>query len=184
MIISARFESVKIDSETPLPGTSEKPCHLALEPQQGIHFIAMFEQLHRCWLRVPDPLAVAAAGAQVQAILWALREECHPVRPGGTDSLMEDIRLLLDSDPSVQLSVKQLAKRCGLSEGHFTRRFRKHTGVSPKTYQLYSRMHTAKKLLQERGQSVQKVAQEIGYSDPFVFSRQFKKVWGVPPSRI
>jgi AraC-like DNA-binding protein len=144
----------------------------------------MMEQLHQCWIRRTDPIAAKAVEWLLQTLLWALCEESLHTESGSRDLLMENIRLMLDSDPEANLAISDLARQAGLSEGYFSRRFRNHTGIPPKTYQFQSRMRHARMLLQEKNLSVQEVADRLGYSDAFVFSRQFKKVWGVPPSQV
>ena len=44
------------------------------------------------------------------------------------------------------------------------------------------RMTRAAALLREPGVLVSKVSDELGFSDPFHFSRTFKRVFGVSPS--
>lgn len=75
--------------------------------------------------------------------------------------------------------VEVMAAELGYSPGHFRRRFRRAMGMSPAEYQLRERMTRAAALLRNHG--VQGAAAELGYSDPFVFSRQFKAQVGVPP---
>ena len=97
---------------------------------------------------------------------------------------MEAVRLLLESEPDANWSIRDLTERFRISKSHLAHRFRRHTGVSPKTYQLQSRMRYAWQLLSSSKEMVQAVADHLGYSDAFAFSRQFKKVWGIPPSRV
>jgi AraC family transcriptional regulator, arabinose operon regulatory protein len=53
-------------------------------------------------------------------------------------------------------------------------------GISPNQYRLQTKFHLAERLLTE-GYSVKSVASQIGYHDPFIFSRQFKKYMGKLP---
>jgi AraC family transcriptional regulator, arabinose operon regulatory protein len=58
--------------------------------------------------------------------------------------------------------------------------FKDSVGISPKQYRLQTKFHLAERLLTE-GYSVKSVASHVGYHDPFIFSRQFKKYMGKPP---
>ena len=70
---------------------------------------------------------------------------------------------------------------CYLSKKYFSKVFKNKTGVSPKHYQLSSRLSHAKELLFE-GYSVKETAFYLGYTDPFIFSKQFKAIYGISPN--
>jgi AraC-like DNA-binding protein len=142
------------------------------------------EQLHRCWIRRADPVAEKACSWLLQTMLWALCDEVSHSESNSWDQQMEEVKLMLDSDPEANVSIAELASACGISTEHFSRRFRRHAGTTAKNYQLQSRMRFARRLLQNEGLNVKEVASRLGYSDAFVFSRQFKKVWGVSPSNV
>jgi AraC-like DNA-binding protein len=76
--------------------------------------------------------------------------------------------------------VEAVAEEMGYSGPHFRRLFRRAMGLGPSAYQLRERMARAMSLL--RDADVKEVAAALGYSDPFVFSRQFKAQTGLPPS--
>ena len=129
-------------------------------------------------------MAEKACSWLLQSMLLSLSDEQSSPEMESGDLQMEEIRLMLDSDPEGNHVISDLARACGMSAAHFSRRFKRHAGVSAKEYQLQSRMRFARHMLQNSGASVKEVASRLGYSDAFVFSRQFKKVWGVSPSKI
>ncbi len=63
---------------------------------------------------------------------------------------------------------------------YFLREFQKRVGRTPRKYQEFKRMERAMHFL-EAGQSVASAAAEVGYSDPFYFSRMFKRTLGLSP---
>ncbi|AZN43908.1 helix-turn-helix transcriptional regulator [Paenibacillus albus] len=79
---------------------------------------------------------------------------------------------------------KVLAERYNLSSGFFAVQFRKQIGVSPIDYLLRFRIRRATELLLTKRYSVRDAAKAVGYSDPYYFSRMFKKHIGVAPSQI
>lgn len=79
------------------------------------------------------------------------------------------------------LSLQQLADFVGLSPHHFSRRYKHLTGESPVQHFLQLKMQHACFLLEVSGDSVQSVAQELGYEDAYYFSRLFKRIIGLAP---
>lgn len=61
--------------------------------------------------------------------------------------------------------------------------FHSHTGVSPNAYLITLRMDAACRLLVQSDLPVSDIAAEVGYSDPYYFSRIFKKKIGKSPLR-
>ncbi|MNY26277.1 HTH-type transcriptional regulator YesS [compost metagenome] len=59
--------------------------------------------------------------------------------------------------------------------------FKKYTGTNIHNYIHQLRTQRAKHLLRNTAKSVQEIADEVGYPDPFYFSRMFKKIAGVAP---
>ncbi len=80
------------------------------------------------------------------------------------------------------ISVKQLAEECHMSERSFRSMFSKYTGVTPKQYLIKIKMQNAAQILQTSDFSINKVSEKLGYSSPFQFSRDFKKYYGVSPN--
>ncbi|MFD4921352.1 helix-turn-helix transcriptional regulator [Streptomyces goshikiensis] len=74
-----------------------------------------------------------------------------------------------------------LAALVRLSPDYFTRVFRKTFGMPPRDWILHRRIHHAAVLLDESDQTITQVARHFGYSDSFLFSKQFKSVIGMAP---
>jgi transcriptional regulator GlxA family with amidase domain len=81
------------------------------------------------------------------------------------------------------LQVATLAAMANVSPSHFFALFKKRTGCPPMDYFTRLRMRHASRLLGSTSASVKEVAAALGYDDPFYFSRVFKSVHQVPPSR-
>ena len=80
------------------------------------------------------------------------------------------------------ISVKGLAEKFSISEKHFITTFSRITGMSPRQYNIECRMRRAVELLRERDKTIAEIADEVGYSDQYSFSKAFKKHYGEPPS--
>ncbi|NPD16702.1 helix-turn-helix domain-containing protein [Xinfangfangia sp. D13-10-4-6] len=79
----------------------------------------------------------------------------------------------------VRLSI--LAERAGLEERTFLRRFQKATGFTALEYAQRLRISKAQELLQFGKLSIERIAWEVGYSDPGSFRKVFTRIVGLPP---
>lgn len=95
---------------------------------------------------------------------------------------IERIAEEIDGNPSAAYRVETLAKETGLSADHFTRLFRSQKGVTPREFILRARIESAQGLLRSSSHSIGRIAEILGYSDVYFFSRQFKEKVGVSPS--
>lgn len=86
---------------------------------------------------------------------------------------------LLENNPQPGFTMRMAARRLGLPYDAFRRTFRGRMGLPPGEYQLIERMNQARNLLVDH--SVKEAATALGYTDQFVFSRQFKQVTGLSP---
>lgn len=81
-------------------------------------------------------------------------------------------------------SISKIADNFYYSVSYISRIFREITTISPIEYVLKLRMSYAKDLLRLNKYSVSETAYIVGYNSPFYFSKEFKKYYGVPPSRF
>lgn len=79
------------------------------------------------------------------------------------------------------IPLPETAASLGYSYENFRKIFKMETGISPLQYMLDVKFHYAQRLLTE-GMSVKETAAAVGYSDPYIFSKQFKKYIGQSPS--
>lgn len=87
-------------------------------------------------------------------------------------------------NPAAAYGVDRLAADAGLSVSQFTRRFRALTGHSPNRFVIGERIARAETYLRESDLTIEAIAERLGYSDVFFFSRQFRRFRGVPPSAV
>jgi AraC-like DNA-binding protein len=76
-----------------------------------------------------------------------------------------------------------VARELGLSYEAFRKRFREWVGVSPGQHRMERRIEWASRLLLEGEAPLKDIARRVGFCDEFDFSRRFKRVTGVAPSR-
>lgn len=81
------------------------------------------------------------------------------------------------------MTLDEIAKICGISEGYFRKLFREYSGESPVKFRQNHRIEKAKQLLLLDTHSIGEIAEELHFSDIYHFSKTFKKVTGVSPQK-
>lgn len=87
----------------------------------------------------------------------------------------------LHAAPAQDWSLEGLAEVAGLSRSAFAAKFKALVGEGPLGYLRRLRVQRAMGLLARPGASIVATAEAVGYADPFVFSKAFKKLVGVSP---
>jgi len=96
----------------------------------------------------------------------------------------ERIRHYID-DQFLQLhSAQDIAIKCEITPVHLSRLFGRFSDCGAYQYLLRRKMNYAAGLLMKEGLMVKEVAQRMGFTDAFQFSRSFKRVYGIPPNRV
>ena len=75
-----------------------------------------------------------------------------------------------------------LAHAAGMSAFHFSRLFKKATGLSPSLYFIRQRVAKAQQLLQETDISIIEISMAVGYASPSHFAQIFRRETGLSPS--
>jgi len=79
-------------------------------------------------------------------------------------------------------TVRDAAQYCSVSEVYLRKLFRKELGLSPFEKITELRMNRAKMLIEEK-RPLKEIADSVGYSDVFQFSRAYKRYFGHSPSK-
>ena len=88
----------------------------------------------------------------------------------------------IHADPARDWTVESLAREVGLWRAAFARRFARAVGEPPLAYLTRWGMSTAGRLLRESDLTLAAVAQRVGYTSEFAFSKAFKRDFGIAPS--
>lgn len=81
------------------------------------------------------------------------------------------------------MSVESLAERARMSVSAFHEHFKAVTDTSPQQYIKSIRLDEGHRRIVELRRDVGETAFEVGYSSPSQFSREFKRLFGIPPSK-
>lgn len=82
-----------------------------------------------------------------------------------------------------EITINQLAAIAELSPKYYVDLFKKTYGVSALDHLTKLRMDKAKLLMTHSDRLLKDIACEVGYPDPFYFSRKFKQTFGLSPSQ-
>ena len=122
-------------------------------------------------------------------ILWRLMtgEQGDAVRQLGlADSSLSHIRRAvrwIRENYTRPFRVEEVAQLSGMSVSAFHRNFQASTGMSPIQFQKHIRLEEARLLLASRPNDITGVGSRVGYDSPSQFSREYRRLFGAPPSR-
>jgi AraC-like DNA-binding protein len=139
-------------------------------------------------LDTPGDAAALASGVE-REVLWRLvtGPQGATVRQIG----LADSRLALlgrairwiRSHYDQTLRVEELAELANMSASSFHRHFRVVTSMTPIQFQKQMRLHEARARLFAEPGDVAGVGHAVGYDSPSQFSREYRRMFGVPPSQ-
>ncbi len=147
--------------------------------------VALFDELIRAGLD-GGAYAHETCRALTEAIVWRLADRATGGAMAGSSEAFENYlrcRRELEKSASLVRSLGELSHRCGVTASYMCRLFKQFDSTTPYRLLVRHRASCAAAMLRE-GRSVGEVSDELGYQNPFHFSRQFKSVFGVPPSRV
>ncbi len=78
-------------------------------------------------------------------------------------------------------ALQTLADIANLSPFHFTRMFKKSTGLPPRQYLIRCRVQRARQLLLSSTDSLSSIASQSGFCDQSHFTAHFKRFYGITP---
>ena len=87
----------------------------------------------------------------------------------------------MHEDPAHRWTLRELAKRAGMSRSTFALKFKQTVGASPMEYLTRWRMLLAGDRLTNSGDPISVIALSLGYESESAFSTAFKRVMGCSP---
>lgn len=81
-------------------------------------------------------------------------------------------------------TVEDIANHVNIGYEKFRKLFASYFGISPGYYIQQHRNHLAQRMLVDSDLTIKEIAADLGYSDAFAFSKQFKKMTGMAPKRF
>lgn len=99
----------------------------------------------------------------------------------GLGGVQRAVRWIRDNY-TLPFQVADMAKLAGMSVSTFNRHFRTVTAMSPIQFQKQIRLQSARLLLPANPRDITGVAYRVGYDSPSQFSREYRRLFGLPPS--
>lgn len=168
--------------ERPLP---LPPCRTFEEP--GLRRAAACMEDVVNWLEARVPLSPYFAAKGLGDFLSLLLEDRALAdrteeRTGSLEHRLHGVRRHIERRFRECLDADTLAGMAGVSQGHFQRAFKRLFGESPHQYQVRQRLQVACMLLSTSRDTCKEIAARVGYEDPVLFSRLFRKRFAESPA--
>jgi AraC-like DNA-binding protein len=123
-------------------------------------------------------LAMAAHLAQTYG---GMQPSSRPIQGGLAPWQEKRSKDMLAGDLTGATPLHDIAGACGLSVSHFSRAFRRSTGLSPHAWLLHTRVDAAKAMLRRREEPLSLIALTCGFADQSHFTRVFTRRVGLSP---
>jgi AraC-like DNA-binding protein len=139
-----------------------------------------------CQPSLADGLAQRCVVLQLVAALLADESHANPLEASHhltAGDRVNDFITHLSESQLQDLSVSELARKCGYSRRHLNRLFHKNFGRSIAGLKMRMRLEKAAALLRASDGKIIDVAMECGFTHPGMFSARFKQRYGANPSQ-
>lgn len=148
-----------------------------LDYQLLVEMIAFFDDLN-CAGPLELPLLVPKAISILTRAHYL--DKKHQLTTDET-VILEMSRHYITKNIKQRLTVEDAANYVNMGYEKFRKMFTNHYGISPGYYMQQHRIHQAQVLLGEAELTIKEIAAELGYTDAYTFSKQFKKLTGLSP---
>lgn len=97
---------------------------------------------------------------------------------------LQPVLIYVSAHLAETICINELAELINMSEKYFITFFKKTMGITPRQYIIQIKMKKALEYLHEQKFSVKEVASLVGYPDIYSFSKAFKKIYGIAPTKF
>lgn len=107
---------------------------------------------------------------------------CQNYTSYSSEEIADLVKKYIEQNYQKPIDLNSIADNFSFSQSYLTKVFVKHTNITPSKYILNYRINIAKQLLGDFSLTINMVANMVGYTDPFHFSKSFKQVVGISPA--
>ncbi|AUO07791.1 AraC family transcriptional regulator [Paenibacillus jamilae] len=105
------------------------------------------------------------------------------VMTGSHSSRIAEVIKRIKQDYDKPLRIEELSQLASMSPSSLHRHFKEVTAMSPMQYQKQLRLQEARRLLLSESADAADVGFQVGYESPSQFSREYARLFGLPPIR-
>lgn len=153
--------------------------HIA-DPQHRSWLVEEFGAMQEATRRAMGRRETLAMNVLERVLLW-----CDELNPRSSFARIDPrVRGVIDyvcRSFSRPIGMEDLAEQAGLSVSRICHLFREQVGMAPQQFIEQQRMRRAAELLKFTGRSIQDIATDVGFADPFYFSQRFRRYAGASP---
>lgn len=103
----------------------------------------------------------------------------------GKNKVIEQAMTYIQENFSTSVTLSDIAAMFSVSPEHFSRMFKKETGLGFSKYVNSVRLRHAEKLLRSTEKpNITRIAESCGFEDSNYFSKKFKEMYGISPKKI
>lgn len=126
------------------------------------------------------PQNMAEAAGTTFALLNYLAANIRQYEP--KPQLLNILKSRFSNEFNSRIDLERTASEFGITSKTITRMFKKHLGLTPSEFRRNARNEYARRLLATTTLSIKEIADKLGYSSQFHFSKEFKQDNGAAPS--
>ena len=153
----------------------------AYTPKDSERFFELFRKIHDVYQK-RGPGYLYEAGAIVNMIFMNICEERRNELKKHSGKFLTAVEYMNENFSNPQLTTKEIAAVCNVSEGYLRKIFRNEADISPKRYLNRLRVQRAVSLINCGFYSVAQVSEMVGFYDAKYFSTVYKKYAASSPS--
>jgi AraC-like DNA-binding protein len=103
------------------------------------------------------------------------------IKKSNDDLLIDAAQEYINRQYMMDIKIGDVASHVGVDRTQLYRRFIARYKISPQQHLIELRMKEAQKLLAGTNLKIKQVAYSVGYKDEYLFSKMFKRKYGISP---
>ncbi|SFD50461.1 AraC-type DNA-binding protein [Paenibacillus catalpae] len=119
-------------------------------------------------------------------LLLSVLAEYGPVTPteqreSRAEIYVEKVKEFVETNFAQKITIEDIARIVGLNRSYLCSLFKQQMNTSIQEYLIRMRIHKACEMMQNVELSIGDISRSVGYNDPLLFSKMFKRVKGTSP---
>ncbi len=123
-------------------------------------------------------------GHWLRVLLEEIQQQAKRKHINETEIRINNLCNKIKTHPELYRNIDALQQEFHYSKDHLIRLFRQYKNLTPGEFIIQSRIEKAKGLLLMSSFSIKQIATQLGYSNQFSFSKQFKQRIGLAPKEF